>query len=474
MTFNIPEFKPDDELKEELNHIEKVIDNLNEKRDQGLSKELLANLKKQLLISHVYHSNAIEGNKLSLRETELILNGMVVNERPLKDELEARSLANATKYLYSLIDGSETLSKRTLLELHGLILKDIPGNIAGKFRTEEVIIKNSEHKPPFFHDIDSHVDDMFKWMNRNSHRYHPLVMASFLHHWLTWIHPFSDGNGRVSRMFLNFFLLQKGYPEIVIRITDRDLYYNSLIEADKGEITSLVNLVADNIRDTIVQYEELINEDERQKSWVRKYKNLSLPQYEAAKSKHSFQYEVWKNQINVFKSLLFESIHEVETYLPHLDINIKEYSILSFSQYLDLLEDRKVSNTWYIRLRIFDMNKKFGVNFIFYFERLYRSKLLRLNTDDPKQQSNFTRKLPPQIKLYISTKTDGISQNLDDRIDLANIGTWKDQLSFGVINRRFKRAPHQKPKLDTNAGNPGKVIRKFIDQVLEFYFDVEK
>jgi hypothetical protein len=142
---------------------------------------------------------------------------------------------------------------------------------------------------------------------------------------------------------------------------------------------------------------------------------------------------------------------------------------------LDLLENRKVSNTWYIRLRIFDKNKKFGINFIFYFERLHRSKLLRLNGDEKKFDPNKkTRSLPPQIKLYISTKNEGISQKLDDRVDLANIGTWKDQLSFGVVNRRIKRAPHQKPKLDTNTGNPGKVIRKFIDQILEYYFDIEK
>ncbi len=187
MNYKIPIITESEDLVESLNNIENVINDLNIRRDQGLDEELEDKLKKQLLISHVYNSNAIEGNKLSLRETELILNGLEVNERPLKDEIEAKSLANATEYLYSLIDGREPLTRRTLLEIHGLILADLPNIEAGKFRHEEVTIKNSEHIPPSFLMIDSHVDQLFQWMNRNSHKYSPLIMGSILHHWLTWI-----------------------------------------------------------------------------------------------------------------------------------------------------------------------------------------------------------------------------------------------------------------------------------------------
>lgn len=169
MEYKVPEIDLSDDLSESLNNIEKVVEDLNQRRDKGLDKDLEIKLKKHLLISHVYNSNAIEGNQLSLRETELILNGMVVNERPLKDEIEAQSLANATEYLYKLIDGREPLTKRTLLELHGLIMADIPGIDAGSFRNKEVQIKNSKHTPPSFLTVDVHVDGMFQWMNRNSH-----------------------------------------------------------------------------------------------------------------------------------------------------------------------------------------------------------------------------------------------------------------------------------------------------------------
>jgi Fic family protein len=474
MIYSVPEIVLPIEVEENLKNIDKVIDDLNKRRDEGLNAELLENLKKQLLIKQVYHSNAIEGNKLSLRETELIMNGMVINERPLKDEIEARSLANATEYLYKLIDGRESITKRTLLELHGLIMKEIPGIHAGQFRQDEVQIKGSEHKPPHFNDIDTHINEMFQWMNRNSHKYSPLVMGSILHHWMTWIHPFSDGNGRVSRLFLNFFLLQKGYPEVIIKISDRDNYYNSLIAGDKGNLANLIELVSDNIRESITVYEELINENQRQKAWLEKYKTISSDQYEAAKSQHSFQYEVWKNQLYVFKTLLKESIKSVNQILPQIYISIKEYDILSFSQYLDLLESRRVSNTWYLSIRLND--NRFHKNFtiIFFFERLQRTKPLHFLGTEVKDQSGKTarKSLPPQIKLYIAGRHNGESIEMDPRIDLVNIGTWKDQLTFGICDRTAKREENKKPKLVSRTDNPGIVIRHFIDQILDYYFEV--
>lgn len=118
---------------------------------------------------------------------------MVINERPLKDEIEAKSLALATEYLYKLIDGREQLSNRTLMELHSLIMKNIPCIEGGQYRKEDVTIKNSEHKPISWLHVEEEIDEMFKWMNRNMHKYNPLIMVAIIHHWLVWIHPFLDG-----------------------------------------------------------------------------------------------------------------------------------------------------------------------------------------------------------------------------------------------------------------------------------------
>ncbi len=473
MEYKVPEITFSDDLEESLDNIEKVINDLNERRDKGLDSDLQGKLKKQLLISQVYNSNAIEGNKLSLRETELILDGLVVNDRPLKDEVEAKSLANATEYLHSLIDGREPLTKRTLLEIHGLILADIPNHEGGRFRAGEVQIKDSEHTPPSFLTVESHVDLLFQWMNRNSHNYAPLVMASILHHWLTWVHPFSDGNGRTARLFLDFYLLQKGYPEVIVKISDRDEYYNSLIEADKGNITRLVELFSEKIRQTVNIYEEFINESDRQKSWKDKYKEISEANYVKAKETYSFEYEVWKNQISVFKALLKESVNEISEYLSDIDLSIKEYDLLSFSQYLDILEDRRVTNTWYVNFNVYDKKRNEGTSFIFYFERFKFSKPVEIlgkkNIKD-KNGKRLTKESKPQIKLYVSARKGRRSRPLKDEVDLLNVGTWGEQLSFGVKNREWRPArSYRKAKVITVRDNPGKVVRHFIDQILFYY-----
>jgi len=471
MKYKIPNISADLELNENLQNIEKIIDNLNKRRDNGLDPGLEQKLKKHLLISSVYNSNAIEGNQLSLRETQIILDGMVINERPLKDEVEARSLANATEYLYRLIDGREPLSKRTLMELHTLIMENIPNIEAGAFRKEEVSIKNSNHKPIFWSDIEDEVDDMFKWMNRNMHKFDPIVMCAIMHHWLAWIHPFSDGNGRVSRLFTNFFLLQKGYPEIVIKISDRDNYYNSLIAADEGNITHLVELLSDKLRQTVNIYEEFINEYDRQLAWKQKYKELGEEKYIQAKETYSYQYEVWKSQLNVFKALLLENVKQLDSVLPQITFYTKEYDILTYSQYLDFIEDRKVSNTWYIALSIYNKNNDKSLGIVFYFERFkYTAKASVMNKIGQKER-------PPQIKLYVTARKDQNSFRFGRDVDLVNIGTWGDQLSFGVHNNDWSpdlKGKNKKASIITIKDNPSKIVRTFLDQILFNYFDVGK
>lgn len=458
------------DLSDNLKNIEKTIDNLNKRRDNGLDPDLEQRLKKHLLISSVYNSNAIEGNRLSLRETEIILEGMSINERPLKDEIEAKSLSNATSFLYDLINGSEPLNKRCLFDLHSLIMENIPNINGGAFRNEDVTIKNSEHVPIIWLHVAEEIDAMFKWMNRNMHKYNPVVMCAILHHWLVWIHPFSDGNGRITRLFTNFFLLQKGYPEIVVKISDRDNYYNALIDADKGNITKLVDLFCDKIRQTVTVYEGFLNEHDRQTAWKQRYQNLVEDKYSEAKETFSYQYVVWKDQLNVFKTILLKNVETLDKILPHITFEIKEYDILTYAQYLDILEDRKVSNTWYFVLSIFNHENQKKMNFVFYFERLKVIEKANLAETDNKTQK-------PHVKLFVVGRKHSESVRLGRNIDLVNVGTYRDELSFGVHNKKWDiKLGDKNPKgsIITVKENPNKMARIFLDQILYKYFDINK
>jgi len=469
MNYKIPNISAGLELTENLKNIDKVIDNLNKRRDNGLDPDLESRLKKHLLISSVYNSNAIEGNKLSLRETEIILDGMVINDRPLKDEIEAKSLALATEYLYKLIDGREQLSSRTLMELHSLIMKNIPNIDGGQYRKEDVTIKNSEHKPISWLHVEEEIDEMFKWMNRNMHKYNPLVMAAIIHHWLVWIHPFSDGNGRVTRLFTNFFFLQKGFPEIVIKIGDRDKYYDALINADKGDITNLVDLFSDKIRQTVSVYEEFLNEHDRQIAWKKRYQEIGSQEYTEAKETFAYQYEVWQNQISTFKTIMIKNVEAIDKLLPHVSFFIKDYDILSYNQYLDILEDRKVSNTWYFVLSIKNHDNDKSMGFVFYFERFRPTGKADISYGKMKKR--------PHIKLFVTARREQESLWLDRKVDLVNVGTHRDQLSFGVHNRNWNpklKGENSRASIITIKDNPNKIVRTFLDQILFTYFDVGK
>ena len=169
--YKIPEIELEDDLNGEILDLEKTIDAINSRRDTGLSDQVIENLRKKLQIKHLYHSNAIEGNNLTLRETTMILDGMEINNKPLKDTIEAVSLKRAKEYLYGLIDGSEPITKRTLLELHGLVINKEIDNQSGVFRKNDVNIKGSNHTPPSHLDVEDCIDEMFKWINRNTHKH---------------------------------------------------------------------------------------------------------------------------------------------------------------------------------------------------------------------------------------------------------------------------------------------------------------
>lgn len=134
-----------------------------------------------------------------------------------------------------------------------------------------------------------------------------------------------------------------------------------------------------------------------------------------------------------------------------------------------------VSNTWYMSLKISDTQSKESLTLVFYFERLYQSKVLKFLEAEKRNPKGFKTKkfIPPAIKLYISARRNGLSLDIDKNVDLVNIGTYRDQLSFGIIDRTVHREAWQKPKLESKTENPGTVIRRFIDQILDLYFDVK-
>lgn len=184
-----------------------------------------------LEIEYIFESNRIEGNTLTLRETDLVINeGLTVSGKSMREHLEAINHVEAIGYIKQLVERNFQINERELLSVHNLILRGIMPEDAGRYRKVQVMIKGSSHMPPQPYLVAKQMEDYFLWMEQQKNKLHPVVLAAEMHERLVTIHPFIDGNGRTSRLIMNFILLQHGYVIANIKgdYDTRMKYYQTL------------------------------------------------------------------------------------------------------------------------------------------------------------------------------------------------------------------------------------------------------
>lgn len=209
-------------------------------------------------LEYTFESNRIEGNTLTLRETDLVINkGLTVSGKSMKEHLEAINHSDAIHYVKEMVSRNATITKRELLSIHNLILRGISPDDAGRFRSVQVMIQGSSHMPPAPYLIQAQMDDYFIWYERNRTHLHPVVLAAEMHERLVTIHPFIDGNGRTSRLIMNMILLQNGFVIANIKgdNTSRFAYYEALDEVQvSGNKDSFIKFVAEIEKQSLERY----------------------------------------------------------------------------------------------------------------------------------------------------------------------------------------------------------------------------
>ncbi|WP_026705803.1 Fic family protein [Flavobacterium soli] len=187
-----------------------------------------------LELEYTFESNRIEGNTLTLRETDLVINeGLTVSGKSMREHLEAINHQEAIGYIKHLMEKNSILNERELLSIHNLILRGIHPEDAGRYRKVQVMIKGSLHMPPQPFIVPKQMEDYFFWYESNKKSLHPVVLAAEMHERLVTIHPFIDGNGRTSRLIMNLILLSHGFIIANIKgdYDTRMEYYQSLEKA---------------------------------------------------------------------------------------------------------------------------------------------------------------------------------------------------------------------------------------------------
>jgi Fic family protein len=196
-----------------------------------------------LQIRLTFHSNAIEGNTLSLRETQLVIeHGMTIGGHSLREHLEATNHAAAYTRLRELVDAGTPLDVGMILDLHGLVTDRILDE-PGQFRQGAVSIRGSLLQLPPAREVPGLIDEWLAWLEGAGRDYPPVVRAAIAHHGFLALHPFLDGNGRTARLLLHLMLMRDGYPPALLLQEWRSGYLEALTKADQGRYNPLINLV---------------------------------------------------------------------------------------------------------------------------------------------------------------------------------------------------------------------------------------
>ncbi|MBO0588408.1 Fic family protein [Sporosarcina sp. E16_8] len=219
----------------------------------------LKSLREKLLLEWTYNSNAIEGNTLTLKETKVVLEGITVGGKTMREHLEVINHRDAILYVEEIVANNESFSEWQIKNLHRLILKGIDDAYAGRYRDQQVYISGAEHVPPEPFLIKEKMEELISLHDGEAESLHPIERAARLHIIFVGIHPFIDGNGRASRLLLNLDLMKDGFPPIVIKTENRLSYYDALDKAHTtGIYDDFIELVKSEVEHTLDWYLSMV------------------------------------------------------------------------------------------------------------------------------------------------------------------------------------------------------------------------
>ncbi len=240
--------------------LQSTFERLYEKKQHLQSSRPLPNIalnkiRESLSIEWTYNSNSIEGNTMSLRETQMVLQeGITIKGKSLREHFETHNHDKAIDYLYSIINENYTLRSIDILSLHGLVLRSIEDDFAGRIRNGGVRITGANFTPPNANKVPDLVDELIDFVNTNPLNLNDIELATVFHHKLVWIHPFFDGNGRTVRLAMNLLLMRCGFPPAIILKNDRKKYYEALNQANNGNYQKLTLLMCQSLERTLNIY----------------------------------------------------------------------------------------------------------------------------------------------------------------------------------------------------------------------------
>ena len=219
----------------------------------------ISRLNEEFIIEYTYNSNAIVGNTLSLRENDLVLRGLTIVQKPLKDHMEAVGHKEAFDFVSELVKNNVPISESVIKQIHYLVLADKKDD-RGVYRKIPVRIMGAKHEHVQPYLIEPRMKQLLQDFNESTE--HIVTKLARFHIEFESIHPFIDGNGRTGRLLVNLELMKVGFPPIDIKFSDRIAYYNAFDEYHvKHNLSAMENLFAGYINSRLDMYLEILTEN---------------------------------------------------------------------------------------------------------------------------------------------------------------------------------------------------------------------
>ena len=211
-----------------------------------------ADLRHELRVDEIYHSNALRGNRLDRRQTEeLVTRGTTVGGLTLREHQEAVNLFKALSRAAVLAASDAPLTEHAIRELHAQLFACIDDEQAGEYRRTDARIVGRDYLPPESVLVPALLREFTEWLEESTAD--PVAKAAAAQAKILSIAPFLDGNGRVGRLLSNLILEASGYPPAIVRVEDRDRYYDGLREADAGDMSGVLTLLIDCVEASLAR-----------------------------------------------------------------------------------------------------------------------------------------------------------------------------------------------------------------------------
>lgn len=424
-----------------MEEVDAIIASIDARRP--LSPELVARMESEILADRVHSSAVTEGNRLSRRETLVVLSTGLIEAGSRKDVTEVRNLARAITETEQAIARGEPITPLLLRQLQGILLEDIERVGVGCFRTENVAISGATHQPPDFHDVPELVAAVCKHLGETYDQLHPIQLAAWAHWAIARIHPFRDGNGRLARLVQDYVLLRKHYVPAPLRSEDREgLYYEALDRADSGDGQPLLEIVAKNTLRMADRYASLISEEESKRSWISAITKAAT---EKVKQSDHRRFLALQRSFANLKAEFLDVCKQLDGQVPGLRARFVDYGDIEFEKFQGIEHGRFAKKAWLwgVELAVDETR----LRFVFWYGA-------HISTGEDPRAS-----MPSRVVLLVSVQQDNYYFRLDevqeDRISLRTVmpvestywrkrfdpvqvrNVWDEDVTAGDISRAF-------------------------------------